>query len=205
MTDDPIDERIREAARDYNAPPATPRDAIWDGVQRKRSLRPVEGRQRLRLLWIPAAAAALLAVGFLAGRISWPTGASEAPPPVAEERTGIDLQPPRAMLPLQQAAANYLGRTEALLTRYRSDPGAGALRARARELLSETRLLLDSPASQDAELGRLLEDLELLLAQIAYATGDRETREPTFVSDRLERRDILTRLRSRVPSGPAGT
>src|SRR3989449_2532154 len=69
------------------------------------------------------------------------------------------------------AAAQYLTRTEALLTGFRAETRAGEpaaqFTAQARDLLSTTRLMLDSPAARDPRLKSLLEDLELVLAQIA--------------------------------------
>src|SRR5688500_16661792 len=82
MSDDELDERIREAARAYNAPPETPREELWARVQagrrgagqpgsraaRQRKTRVLPFRRR----WVPwaAAAAAILAVGIGIGRVS---------------------------------------------------------------------------------------------------------------------------------------
>src|SRR6185436_5078132 len=81
------------------------------------------------------------------------------------------------------AAAQYLTRTEALLTGFRAEARSPSVPAaqfatQARDLLATTRLMLDSPAAKDARLKSLLEDLELVLAQIAQlpsgGSGDRE-------------------------------
>src|SRR6266702_5415720 len=65
-----------------------------------------------------------------------------------------------------------------------------------------TRLMLDSPAANDARLKSLLEDLELLLAQIAQlpASGDRE--DVQLINQGLEQRSVLLRLRTANPAGP---
>ena len=37
MIDDRFDDQLREAARDYNAPPETPRDLMWERIVAERS------------------------------------------------------------------------------------------------------------------------------------------------------------------------
>src|SRR2546430_14549140 len=72
----------------------------------------------------------------------------------------------------------------------------------ARDLLATTRLMLDSPAAKDARLKGLLEDLELVLAQIAQlpASGDRE--DVQSINQGLDQRSVLLRLRTANPAGP---
>jgi hypothetical protein len=109
------------------------------------------------------------------------------------------------------AAIRHLGQAEALLTSFRSESRAGRLdgqvSAWADDLLSTTRLLLDSPAAADPRMRRLLDDLELVLAQIAQLPSQREERELELIGRSVEERNMLTRLRSAVPSGlvPSGT
>ncbi len=61
--------------------------------------------------------------------------------------------------------------------------------------------MLDSPAARDVRLKGLLEDLELVLAQIAQlpASGDREGVQ--LITQGLEQRSVLLRLRTASPSG----
>jgi hypothetical protein len=68
----------------------------------------------------------------------------------------------------------------------------------ATELLTSTRLLLDSPAASDARFKDLLEDLELVLAQIAMLQSGRTRQEIDLITDALEERDVVPRLRSAV-------
>jgi hypothetical protein len=125
------------------------------------------------------------------------------PPPERES--------PVASAPYQAVTLQHLGRAEALLTSLRADSRAGRLDAQlsgwARELLSTTRLLLDSPAADDARLGRLLADLELVLAQIAQLPSERGAGELELIDQAVEQRDMLFRLRATVPSATvrAGT
>src|SRR6266480_2598871 len=82
-----------------------------------------------------------------------------------------------------------------------SAPGSESPR-QARDLLATTRLMLDSPAGKDARLKGLLEDLELVLAQIAQlpASGDRE--DVQSINQGLDQRSVLLRLRTANPAGP---
>jgi hypothetical protein len=109
------------------------------------------------------------------------------------------------------AAIQTLAQAEALLTTYRrADEVAGAhdqesmmQAARwARDVLSSTRLLLDSPASRDPQLRALLADLELVLAQIVQLSGTPlQTGERELIERAMRDRDLLPRLRSAVPAG----
>ena len=109
------------------------------------------------------------------------------------------------------AAMRHLGQAEALLTSFRTESRAGRLdvqvSAWADDLLSTTRLLLDSPAAADPRMRRLLDDLELVLAQIAQLPVQREERELELIDRSVEQRNMLTRLRTVVPAGlrPSGT
>ena len=70
---------------------------------------------------------------------------------------------------------------------------------RASELLTRTRLLLDSPAANDAEMRSLLEDLELVLAQIVRLQDAHASRtELDLINRALQQRDVMPRLRTAV-------
>src|SRR4030095_11354752 len=72
---------------------------------------------------------------------------------------------------------------------------------RAGELLSTTRLLLDSPAAaSDPRLKNLLEDLELVLAQLARLPAEHGKTELNLIREALVQRDVVPRLRSAVVS-----
>jgi hypothetical protein len=113
----------------------------------------------------------------------------------------------------QAAAVQTLAQAEALLTSYRrGDDMAGGrdqeamLQAArwARDVLSSTRLLLDSPASRDPQLRTLLSDLELVLAQIVQLSGaPLQAGERELIERAMRDRDLLPRLRSAVPAGTA--
>lgn len=107
-------------------------------------------------------------------------------------------------LPYRVATMQHLVTTEALLVSLRTDVRAGrrdtTIAGWAGDLLGTTRMLMDSPASDDPQLKRLLEDLELVLAQIARLPGARgEAADLSLIDDAVQRRQIMTRLRAITP------
>jgi hypothetical protein len=72
----------------------------------------------------------------------------------------------------------------------------------ARDLLTSTRLLLDSPAADDPRRVRLLQDLELVLAQIVQLSPTAEARERELIEGTIRDGHVMTRLRTAIPAGP---
>jgi hypothetical protein len=198
---DPLDDRIRELARDVNVPPPTPRDEMWQAIASRRRARPVRAP---RPRWIPwaAAAAAVLAVGVGIGRLSVPEP-SHPSPAVADAGPAPRVNATAYRL----AAEEHLAQSEAVLTLFRASlerPGDHRLAsATARQLLAGNRLLLDSPAARDEATRRLLEDLELVLAEIAQLSPGSPAQDLDLIRDGIERGDVLPRLRQAVPTGTA--
>ncbi|HLZ46627.1 MAG TPA: hypothetical protein VKQ05_13215 [Gemmatimonadales bacterium] len=191
-----------KVTQEYNAPPATPRDRMWQRMEEaRRSKRVIELRPWLR--WA-IAAAAVLVVGIGIGRWSVnqksPSGA----------RAVVAMDTARQDAAYQVAAQQYLSRTEVLLTDFRAQSARPGGRldpqfvASARDLLTTTRLMLDSPAAaRDPRLQPLLEDLELVLAQITQLPAEpgRKT-EMDFINQGMNQRSVLTRLRTATPAVP---
>lgn len=205
MSEEHQDRLIRELAQDFNDPPATPRDEIWSRVAQRRQHRETASRWR-RLaspwVWMPAAAAAILFMGIMIGRDSLRQQAEQA---VAEYRQELAGENARTLF--QLAAGPTLGRAETLLTQYRSGSlgtEGGRLASWAGELIAETRLLMDSPAAEDPELKRLLEDMELVLLRIQRAAKNGGTSEREQIKQAIEDRDLLLRLRAKIPTGDSG-
>jgi hypothetical protein len=73
MTDDDFENFLQRTARDYNAPPATPRDAMWARIEAERragsSRAVLHAAPRHRWLMIGAAIAAMLLVGIAIGYV----------------------------------------------------------------------------------------------------------------------------------------
>ena len=76
------------------------------------------------------------------------------------------------------------------------------LGAWARQLLSNTRLLLDSPVANDPQRRPLLEDLELVLVQIVQLSPGTAPQDRELIEKTLQREHVLTRLRTAIPAGP---
>jgi hypothetical protein len=195
MTNDRFEERLRDAAKDYHTPPVTPRDEMWAAIAARRG----EHRTRVVRPWMRwgVGIAAILVLGIAIGRFTAPGDESPVITTVAvDTATPVDVY--------RVAATQYLSRTEAFLTGFRADAERGTLdtgfTASARDLLTATRLILDSPAGQDARLRALLEDLELVLAQIARYDSREDVQ---FIDQGLDQRGVLQRLRARIPAGPA--
>jgi hypothetical protein len=205
MSDDRFETQFREAARDYHRPPETPREEMWAAIDAERRRR----RSAPRIAGLSPAwqwgigMAAVLVLGIAIGRWIRPGvgGGPATPSASAASRARVDVA-------YHLAAAQYLSRTEILLAGFRADARTGdrpdaQFLAQARELLSSTRLLLDSPASQDPQLKPLLEDLEVVLAQIALLPTSRDTADVEIINQGIDQRSVLTRLRTAIPVGSA--
>ncbi|HEX5971247.1 MAG TPA: hypothetical protein VFY85_04925 [Gemmatimonadaceae bacterium] len=107
------------------------------------------------------------------------------------------------------AARQTLVQAEALLTAYRAsddrprDQESMQQAGRwARDVLTSTRLLLDSPAGSDPQMRALFTDLELVLAQIVQLSGaPLQAGERELIERAMRDRDLLPRLRSALPAG----
>jgi len=196
MTDDRIDQRLRDLARDYHRPPATPREELWARIAAARAARRSAPRILVLRPWLRwgLAAAAVLVLGIALGRITAPTGQVAA----QADSTGA--------VAYQIAATQYLTRTEALLASFRAEARTGRLDAQfagqARDLLTTTRLMMDSPAARDPRLKTLLDDLEVVLAQIAQVPSGRTGEDVDLITQGIEQRSVLLRLQTAVPAGP---
>ncbi len=197
---------------------SVPRDAMWAAISVRRPPRaePVLGadvtappvtvhrlspRAAHRLWPVFAALAATLAIGVAIGRgIEWREAGTGAR--VAQEE---DSASDRLPVLLAQLTSEHLGRTEALLMTARHDfagagsiagSGDGLLAEWARDLLSTTRLLLDTEQLTDPYLRKLLQDLELTLALILQAQASGRAADVQAVHEELDTGDLLLRVRS---------
>jgi hypothetical protein len=106
----------------------------------------------------------------------------------------------------QLTAVQHLGEAEALLTSFRARSTAdqqmdAQLGAWARQLLSNTRLLLDSPVANDPQRRPLLEDLELVLVQIVQLSPGSTPQDRELIEKSLQQDHVMTRLRTAIPAG----
>ena len=219
MNDDANEEKwneaLRDLARDYNQPPMiVPREAMWAAIvagQRR-------GRPRIlqisrRFAPLAAAAVIVLAVGIGIGRvsISHPTGTPITGTTVANSAATPTAVPEAYAI----ATTQQLLEVQALLTAFdantRQATGSAAgtntdakadahLASWARDLLSNTRLLLDSPAGADPHRRQLLEDLELVLVQIAALSPDAAASDRAAIAHTLDDAQVLPRIKAAIPT-----
>jgi hypothetical protein len=208
--DEKFDDFVRREARSYNAPPdLVPREEMWKaiGEARRASHSGAGGRgpgvnPRHRLTYALIGMAATLVVGAAIGKYA--LGTRETAPagvPVLAAAASDTAGASYAV-----ATSEHLARAEALLTAFGNsspDPASDAqLASWARDVLSSTRLLLDSPAAREPARRRMLEDLELVLVQIVQRSPtDGAAEERAHVERTMERTQVLPRLRSMQSSG----
>lgn len=206
MDDDPLDDALQAAAREYHRPPDTPRAAMWREIEGARRLD--RARRPAPRRWMPwaaaAAAAAVLALGIGIGRMS--RHGLESPLVASADWTAAPRVNGTAY---RLATVEHLGQSEAFLTLFRTSVRNGSQErlasATARELLATNRLLLDSPAAQDRRMRLLLQDLELVLAEIAQLTPEATAGDRELIREGMERGGVLSRLRTVVPAGTTPT
>lgn len=207
-------DRLRSS---YNVPGETPSEAMWQGISARidegkvvdiasaRSAQAVSPAASGRWAGWAVAAAAVLVLGVGIGRMTAPIGVDLVSEPGAVQAGSSSLA---------LAAQDHLGRTESLLTMVRADARRGtvdpATSGWAKELLTETRMLLDAPTGTDAAVEELLLDLELVLIQIAGVseTGSmdeaRRRTELELTLRSLEEGEVLPRIQAAMPAGMAG-
>ncbi len=221
MTDDRFEEFLTVHGDAYNRPPPTPRDEMWKAIEgaivdevandsdvvsiasaRAEKLGAATRRQQNWGAWA-AAAAAVLVVGVGLGRMS------VSPPATGAPEVAV-AAPGAATKALRSVALSHLTRTETLLTMVTSDARAGRVDAElaqwGRGLLLQTRLLMDSRASEDPVIGELLQDLEVILMQVAGLSSGgqdaaRDREELDMITQGLDDQNMMLRIRSVIPSG----
>jgi hypothetical protein len=225
MLDDRFDDLLRDSARDYNEPPETPRDVMWERIAAQRAeknaaetaeaaeqkhagIHPFRPYRLLRRFSVRLVAgiAAILALGFGLGRLT------KRPVP-AVPPTAIVAAPTREPRPSETAyrvaTTEHLSQSEAFLTLFRASLRRGGSEqlasATARQLLATNRLLLDSPAASDRRTRLLLQDLELVLAEIAQLSHQPRSHDLDLIEEGLDQGGVLSRLRTAVPPGASTT
>jgi hypothetical protein len=210
--DDRLDAAIRKLAEAYQRPPEPPRDALWGRIQAQRAeWTAPRGRREFQVRpWIRWAAglAAALVIGVAIGRFSVGGPGNVGTVAATDAHAGALLATTdqSAQAAYRIAATEYLNRVETLLSVFTIEAGRGQVANRefegpARRLLLRNRLLQDSPAADDAALAALLEDIEVVLVQIAAYAGDGDEEELGFIAQGIQDRSVMLKLRAALPSG----
>jgi hypothetical protein len=197
MNDERLDQLIADVQGRFRVPPAAPLDEIWDRIsEQRRQDTSSRGGSRFTMWWRLTGLAAAIGISFTLGRasVARPSGDAGTPaPPSATVAAGEQ--------PVAAAATQLLGETVVLLSALpdeRAQPAEDDRFARqAGELLVTTRLLIDSRvAERDPALKSLLQDLELVLAQLARLRNGESRAELDIITDALQQQDIVPRIRS---------
>jgi hypothetical protein len=212
---------IRDAARDYNTPPALKPadfDGMWTAIEAKAFRSDIGGRvtdrdttvRTLTRRWFAPRTmlqiAATLLVGVAIGRYSNRPSNVLADGSVTRRMTDTLT----IAEPYGSTTSRYFGQAAALLVELPAEARNGRadahLTSRAHELLLTTRLLLDSPAANDGRIRNLLEDLELVLAQVVRlpSNGTQGRSELELIRQAVDQRDVLPRLRTAAAEISAG-
>ena len=208
MEENRFDDVMRNLPQDFKVPPEPPIEEMWRVIENAHfnapASRPLSRGFARGLPWL--AAAATLVIGIAIGRyIPGKNSAEIAPPPpsvTASSQTAI-ADTSAVADAYRYQTSRYLGQAAALLISLPAkDANAKAdatFANKATDLLVTTRLLIDSPAaSQDPKLRSLLEDLELVLVQIARLRTERNRSDLDLIHQAVEQGDVLSRLNSAV-------
>ena len=219
MTDDRFDKLMRDAADTFRRPPEPPIDEMWAEIEARAgfgnatpaipiaSITPITAARRGSRVprWLGIAATLVIGIGI--GRGSMSVGRQVVPTQpatvaVAEPSSAIPRNDPALDRPYELETSQYLGQTAALLIALPSEARQGRTDAqfanRATDLLARTRLLIDSPAANEPAMRDLLEDLELVLAQVVRLRSNASRTDLDIINRALEQRDVIPRLRTAV-------
>lgn len=195
MMDEKFDDFLSRAVKELDPAPVAPREEMWARIKQERAQARVTSLEsrRNRKVWISAGvgAAAMLVIGIGLGRLTFKdphtTGAVAVAPVNNASATAYRV-----------AVSDYMTKAEVLLTEFRTQPKGSTdpqVAELARDLLTNTRLLLDSPAAKDPKVAALLSDLELIIAQIAQAQNP-STVERDIIKDGMNKTAVLPRVRA---------
>ena len=202
------DDRFIDYVRDIDPPPATPREDMWARIQQQRTVtrapvaNVIELKPRTRrYVWAQwtAALAAMLVIGIGIGRLSVLRQTEVTAPAQTAQTDAAETSPYRL------ATTQHLLRAENLLTAIVIEANSrpvSEMQTWARELRTETRMLLGSPAADDPVTRGLLEDIELLLSRIAMIPSDRANEEVQLIQEGINQGDVLLRVRAATATRP---
>ena len=215
MSDDAkFDDLLRREAKGYRSAGEPPADEMWariehdvaSAIQRPKKVMP-------HWPWLAAAAgiAAALVVGVAIGRRSVTTDGTPGVPPATASAPTLRATPADSLRDAQMRAVtmSHLVQAEVFLTEVRSDLTTGRhdpeRGERSLHLLARTRLLMGNDAARAPAVERLLEDLELVLAEIAAlpdSNGHRSVQKQ-LLDERLRVGTVLPRIRTILPAPPS--
>jgi hypothetical protein len=205
MDESHFDEVLDDLPRNFNKPPEPPLDEMWGVIEDAHFNAPASiarpSGMTARAPWLAAAAALVIGIGighYLPLGKNSPSAAvspsviasTQALPPGSDTSAIGDAY--------RDQTSRFLGQAAALLISLPAKDASGnadaSFSGKAADLLVTTRLLIDSPAAQDPKVRSLLEDLELVLVQIARLRGERNKGDLDLIHQAVEQADVLSRL-----------
>lgn len=162
--------------------------------------------------WGTAIAAVFLVIGVGAGWLLENRRTVDPPPAdVASETTGLPSE-----MPTQVIAEQHFAEVDQLIATFASMETSEASRANnaqleaeigmwARNLLSTTQLLMDSPLGLDPHRRKLLTDVEMVLVQIAQLAPNGGTEDREITERSIEESHVRERLQKVTPAPETST
>ena len=200
------DKELNKMARSHNPPPEVPRDRMWEKIEAARNgrrgvVQPDFTPRRspvFRILRIAAGVAAILVLGVFIRRM---TDQQPAPVPVPVAVNEVETTDPEIKKDIYRLAARDLfSRADYLLTDFKvrscGKDDMSEVPAWAGGMLVQTRLLMDTDVAEDIEMKNLLDELELVLAQIVGLSRDNCARDMAWIRQGLQERSTIDRLRT---------
>jgi hypothetical protein len=209
MSDQDLERRLSELRDNWRVAGDPPLDRMWERVEAEVfAPAPRRGVRWIRPL-LPLAAMLVLGfgIGQVAPRLARTSSAPAAPESVARSPEGARTRNASSQeVPFVGVATDYLERVTALLVTLAGQSRDGKSleysATQARDLLATTRLLMDAPQHLDPHLQGLLEDLELVLAQIARLPAKPDSPDVYLIDQTLDQRDVIPRLRVFLAENP---
>jgi len=215
ISDKDLEQRLMELRDQWRVPAEPPLDRMWERIEAQAFSPPRRFISRWIRPILPLAATLLL--GFGIGQVA-PRWFGRAPAETAAIASTLDRKLPAVNVAAQEVpfvgvATDYLERVTALLVTLAGNTRDGKSleysATQARDLLATTRLLMDSPQPANSHLHGLLEDLELVLAQIARLPARPDAPDVYLIDQSLylidqalDQRDVLPRLRVYLAEHP---
>ena len=147
---------------------------------------------------LAAGVAAVLVLGVFIGRMTEQQSGPVPAPVAVNEVEAIDSGLKKDIYRL--AARDLFSRADFLLTDFKvrscGKDDLSEVPAWAGGMLVQTRLLMDTVVAEDIEMKTLLDELELVLAQIVGLSRDNCAGDMAWIRKGLQERDTIDRLRT---------
>ncbi len=205
MNEQEIERGLAEMKETWRTPAAPPPlDRMWEAIERDAFTAPVRAPSRWTRTLLPLAA--MLLIGFGIGQVAPRLGGRNLATPAQTTTAATPVPSASEARPFVGVATDYLERVTALLVTLAREPGRGQpvqySASQAQDLLATTRLLMDTPYPLEPHLRALLEDLELVLAQIARLPARPEAPDVYLIDQALDQREVIPRLRVYLAETP---